>query len=836
MKQIIRIACALLFVTAAVAACDVQLEPTTLQEDSIELRLICADPAVKATEAGDDTYKENTIEHIDYFIYATRSGACLLHNRVINPGTSCTVSLKNLVSGGSLSDGGKCYVYVVANWPDTFTGSETVAQLQVKSVVSNNFDVAVAANHRFVMDCEEAVEADVSRTGSAVDVDLYRLAAKLTMKVNIPASITTGTELTPKTYTPLPNSLQIYYLYATNTGVLNGTPLSYNEATSFNYPYNRAVTVTELSSGSYKYLGEAAPFYTYPRKWESHEMTAPYFKVVLSWSDGVNVQPYYYKVLLPESMGGKIDRNTLYKFVMNIGVLGSETDDGSVEIDGTYYVVDWKDGTKLGDPGTISRGNYLLVASPQYIIYGGNSIEIPVTSSHDISVTVNSATYPVYSSGSEVSTNLPASKYSVTTDRRYSFTLTHDLVTNITSANLDCTPYTFNVTVSNGVSPSKQIQIIQYPPVYITSEASNKYVFLNGHSNHNNTGWEGPGRNFTLIHEDAESITNTEFTPTLTQNGSPYNSVDQNVRVTFSYYDWADGGYRMGQILGIDGTITVASRNEETTTIKKIEIGYVNGRSQQDVSYNPAGSSSSKTEWNGSASSVTVTMETTLLIYQNQRNVVNYIKVYYEVSTGGSGSLGALCYYTYQISGNSNYNIYTVSVSTLTGNNAWYIADPRSQETVTYSGLRGGSNTGTSLSGYRPVSTSSENAIAPKFKIASSAGANYYDGDTDVSRVTFEQANHRCASYQENGYPAGRWRVPTDAEIRFVINLSKNNKIPSLFGGNYWAASGVVLNDQGEVVSGATKASVRCVYDAWYWGNSPESSYLTTWSGWQTNN
>lgn len=830
MKQIIRIACALLFVTAAVAACDVQLEPTTLREDSIELRLICADPAVKATEAGDDTYKENTIEHIDYFIYATRTGACLLHNRVVNPGTSCTVSLKNLVSGGSLSDGGKCYVYVVANWPDTFTGSETVAQLQVKSVVSNNFDVAVAANHRFVMDCEEAVEADVSRTGSAVDVDLYRLAAKLTMKVNIPASISAGTELTPKTYTPLPNSLQIYYLYATNTGVLNGTPLSYSEATSFNYPYNRAVSVTELSSGAYKYLGEAAPFYTYPRKWESHEISAPYFKVVLSWSDGVKVQPYYYKVLLPESMSGKIDRNTIYKFVMNIGVLGSETDDGSVEIDGTYYVVDWKDGTKLGDPGAISRGKYLMIASPQYIIYGGNSIEIPVTSSHDISVTVNSATYPVYSSGSEVSTNLPASKYSVTTDRRYSFTLTHNLVTNITSASLDCTPFTFNVTVSNGVSPSKQIQIIQYPPVYITSEASNKYVFLNGHTNRNNSGWDYTS--YTLIYEDGSESTEKVFDPERFNNTSTF--YDDNVQVTFRNTHWNNqtNGFIMGA-QRTDGTITVSARNSGTTiNIKKIEITYATGRDGKNVSYNPAGTSSTKTEWNGNASSVTITMA-----YdnnQNNRNLVTGIKVTYDVVAASNAKLGALRYHEASVSNNNNFNIYTVSVSTLTGNNTWYIADPRSTEGVTYSGLKGGSASGTALSGYHPVNTDSPNAIAPKFKIASSAGANVYSSSS-LSRLSFSQANHRCAAFQENGYPAGRWRVPTDAEIRFVINLSKNDKIPSLFAGRYWAASGVILDDNGDVVSGEI-ASVRCVYDAWYWGNTPESSYLTTWSGWQTNN
>ena len=38
--------------------------------------------------------------------------------------------------------------------------------------------------------------------------------------------------------------------------------------------------------------------------------------------------------------------------------------------------------------------------------------------------------------------------------------------------------------------------------------------------------------------------------------------------------------------------------------------------------------------------------------------------------------------------------------------------------------------------------------------------------------MSFAQAEKRCAAYQENGYPAGRWRVPTEAEIWFMANRS----------------------------------------------------------------
>ena len=88
-------------------------------------------------------------------------------------------------------------------------------------------------------------------------------------------------------------------------------------------------------------------------------------------------------------------------------------------------------------------------------------------------------------------------------------------------------------------------------------------------------------------------------------------------------------------------------------------------------------------------------------------------------------------------------------------------------------------------------------------------------------------ARYRCASYQEDGYPAGRWRVPTAAEIEYIVQLSAKGYITILFndGGNYWAADGTIYvpdYDTGKVSIGSgSSAFVRCVYDEWYWGSDP---------------
>ena len=111
--------------------------------------------------------------------------------------------------------------------------------------------------------------------------------------------------------------------------------------------------------------------------------------------------------------------------------------------------------------------------------------------------------------------------------------------------------------------------------------------------------------------------------------------------------------------------------------------------------------------------------------------------------------------------------------------------------------------------------------VAPSFRIASSFGK--VTGTTNKT-----EARKRCATYQEAGRPAGRWRLATRAEIEYIAQLSADGKIPVLFGntanvnesGKYWCANGPVdVTSSGNVTSGngSVARSPRCVYDEWYW-------------------
>ena len=188
-------------------------------------------------------------------------------------------------------------------------------------------------------------------------------------------------------------------------------------------------------------------------------------------------------------------------------------------------------------------------------------------------------------------------------------------------------------------------------------------------------------------------------------------------------------------------------------------------------------------------------------------------------------------------SASASANMYTVTVSAFDSSTAEYIiADPRepanndnfvfrqnidANSTVRATGTdASGDNT---LTGYRGAITGdvSEHLIAPQMLFSSSYISN---GDNNVNSYSYlTNGKYRCAGYQENGYPAGRWRLPTPAEILYVGRLGAEGKVEGIFVNNvvYLSSNGgyrYLENNGGSVTKeGDTSATLRCVYDLWYW-------------------
>ena len=175
-------------------------------------------------------------------------------------------------------------------------------------------------------------------------------------------------------------------------------------------------------------------------------------------------------------------------------------------------------------------------------------------------------------------------------------------------------------------------------------------------------------------------------------------------------------------------------------------------------------------------------------------------------------------------SSSNNPNMYIITTTALGSSMDGYIlADPRDlsvNQTSANVGFTGIADVnGKYLTKYHPTKTDNENYLSPKFRICSAYG------QLGSNSLTLQQAKNRCAAYQEDGYPAGRWRLATKAELRYIAVLCSKGAIPgSLFGAsNYWCATtrlkvdtgGGDVSDEGN----SGNAYMRCVYDDWYWGS-----------------
>ena len=165
----------------------------------------------------------------------------------------------------------------------------------------------------------------------------------------------------------------------------------------------------------------------------------------------------------------------------------------------------------------------------------------------------------------------------------------------------------------------------------------------------------------------------------------------------------------------------------------------------------------------------------------------------------------------------------------------YIIGDPRVRKSNTYGVTWANDPSGKTLTNYYPTSTdpNAYQVIAPKFRISSKL-AGY-------SHSSPQGAAYRCASYQEAGYPAGRWRLPTTAEVLFVIRLQEKGAIESLFHGgrSYASATDNIKNNDNTFTltkghdgyDNNNTLSVRCVYDEWYWGSEKEAKSNNSYNG-----
>ena len=852
---------------AAFSACSVREDiPQDAEEEGVMLRFFCdEDFQVKATSPkdGETALNENVLATVDFFLYpeGKTDENAIYHERLSNvsPSTWNTISLSTaFVTGVLCPNKAKTFrVYAIANYPSDIVSGNNLNNTSVPVLEALTRDLETEAGDikcpqtNFLMSTDGAFQVTGVNTRVSMvakgDVKLKRVAAKVSIVIRVEDEVVVPNKVTinnveysrQEKWTPRTDEMEIYLVNGTSRGQVSGQPLVSNsgsllftyqsldidDSKSEQHNYSKYTLRTnnngdpvdengnvineqndkdyiyDLSTLEGTFHPSEFPFYTYPQTWEYGSTEEPYLKLMIPWDREAGVDSggnrygalsknYYYRVYCP---GTPIDgthaqflRNNWYKVILNVSILGSENDGGILNIEGSYYIVDWQEknngsgsgstagGTDTDKEAEIKGARYLFLNHEEYWLYNVEELTVPYITSDVCAITGFSASRNLFNGSSKTSESITnaadwgMSLETVSTASGAHFVFEHPLNNDTTTDTYDVSEYTIHFTLyqigqSTTGAYAKHVTIHQYPAIMIDMEKNDVST-------------------------------------------QPYGAYVNNGTVSGDNPTWSLGSV-------------------------------------------PGSGSSSNNNYN------MILIETTVLPADSP----------YMLGDPRTSYVDNL---NFSRSGNT----YTDNWPTVTGVNR---SDPDTRWSVQAPSIQ---NTNRRLSYYHPAIPGEEanNVIAPKFRIASSRGA--------TQPMTYANAFRRCASYQEYGYPAGRWRLPTVAEIQYIAKLNADGKIERLLGGDtitytqngrqysrsdtwqaskedsdchteYWCNSGYMLvydgkksnwvqNNNGvipppEIGTGDKTGNkyVRCVYDDWYWdgmksGNTSVSTVGKTTFTW----
>ncbi len=738
------------------------------------------------------------------------------------------------IFGGTVS-GSKSDIYVIAN----YNGSTAIDHShhytlgEIKALKLAKADWSTFPQQNFVMTGSTTITLGdaSSNTPASGTVQMRRIAAKLTFKLTVADEIVVENitrdhegNIASKSldkWHPIPAAMTVYLQYGMNYALVGGNPqmvpaapkgagaadslytykankLELTEETKTRHrtiidrlehdeetdewtlvTHDANVDVPVYKTMYMQYSGDAGtltdmdgPFYSYPVTWDPGVQTEPFLKLIIPWNNGSRTKYYYYKV--PFS-GTSLEANNWYEITLDVQVLGGE-DELPVPLECRYKVVDWVPGAYT--EGKTVAARYLSVPKTEWIMYNTPELVIPITSSHDVQI----VGYEVKSGGTSVNNAFAAAdKYTNGQPRA--------------AAWIGSNPSIYNPFTDTRFTIDEETPV---GTVYATSVNYNQ-TGMNGAPYPNNISTAASWFPTAEITRDQIVMRHNLDNDT---DGTTYDIAPYYVRIRVQHKDETANYYKDIIIEQRPAIMIDAEFNSGGTS----STGYVYVNNSQPYT-------------NGGA------------VYLSRSGYYNYTYSETIGSTGQSNSSG----------NNTNDYMYVIETSVLPADSDYVLGDPRSLTVDNLASVNGstinnwsasanyvGGGTSTRrLSNYYPaiMTEDGNNIIAPKFRIASSHGKTIV--------VTYENAVRRCASYQEDGYPAGRWRLPTEAECKYIAKLNTDKKIPRLLGDSgdgttdYWCNSGYVTVYNGTSTtppvysSGKTGSRyVRCVYDEWFWENT----------------
>lgn len=780
-------------------------------EGNITLTFSSARTGSRAT--ADDTNNEDAINSLHVFLYAadaTDDDPALVSQPFTGLGAKQQTTVKMSVElddmaaliGHDLTTAGTCRMVAVANLPAGITLPEnaTVNQLRAQAVTADFGARKVQDGFVMIGDTSEA-----DRTGNSAvtftpdgkgsgtgrgNVMLVRAAARISLALSVPELIEVESGPNAGTWHPVTDGMQVLLTNGVSRAAIDPSRATvtlddgdyFRIGTSGVADRKYGFTNAGTTGGTYPWK-MPVPFYTYPNSWQKiateQHRTSMTLIVPFQKNEETEYQTCYYSVPVVKDPDGEsntysLKRNTAYQVNLSINMLGSFSPQEPLDVEASYQAVDW---AEVPTDVNIKDYRYLVVNQNNYVVHNQPSISIPFYTSHPVKISNITMSYKRFNAVR--GGNGEVVDIIVTKEQNHQSGLRN-------TANQNDSIFSYRLDKD---ATGKNVLVIDHKLVPWTPRQSNGNAISENQA-------------YRTV-DDAQSALNAAayYTPTTGTAYSPY-------------------------------TFTVTIRHDDQTA--------------------------SNTPW----------QETLTIIQYPGMWIKADLNPYYPNNSGtnsnvyvnnGKNGLGGV----FDLTGsntNSNPNMYVITVNTLdTLQQEYTIDDPRylftnnlnsnsnnaQLTTPTSDGAVAsgdwcsqaqslyyvGTTQNRRLRWYYPTNESDDYAyvIAPKIRVASSYGK--------TNPQNRRNSRRRCATYQEAGYPAGRWRLPTLGEMQYIVNLSNTGKIPVLFSNSmtYLSAQGWVsipaasTSDITLTASDDTQSQyVRCVYDEWYWEKQTDYTITPT--------
>ena len=752
---------------------------------------------------GEDEYNENTITHVDYFFFADEAGTQPLgvHGRAQAPESGrflLEFDVENTAAYSSLK--GTSYVYILANYPEEINHStnytlETILGWPVnkKLYTAASGSTPASLPDSFVMDSYDpetqkyTVKLSPTKKDDVLDVannnvkqiNLSRLAVKLTVTLNFDQSIqTTDSFGNHETWTPEPEHTMEIYY----VNALNNTTV---QAT----PVKR----TANTSGSYFSYPSNYPYTPTAKNTVYSYTTDPVYTYPQSWTADDNGEPYFklhmswrstvkdvaqFYYKIPVPKERTLNRNCHYQITVRVGVLGGTEEDYVVLTDYYYCVADWAEPAWTSGSG-LNSAKYFYVPGEEYHIYGDDNLSIPYYCNAAVNAYFTNITYMDYNAGSSGSTATRSTNFTGT-------------------GNTSVTDYGGNGNHTYTLTPDSDNKVVKFE-----HSMENIYVQRVIKLTIANTQNSNQKKVITIYQHPAielkkaaagDVFVNGRFARVTNARGAN----GQTIGTTYGgYYHNRNGWNGNNAIITNDGTGGYGS-----------------------ILYDPTGGSST-------VSSNFFTTDITVTAFSSNNNTYTITgegEVEYKI---GDPRVKASSVYD-----NFTLNEYLTGEIYYYGYGYGYYDDTESWDTP----------------GEIMICSQDQNdrnVIAPRILISSGLTElllGYVPTGGNNANTLLQNFVKRGATYQEAGYPAGRWRLPTEGEVAFIAARQFDGTIPDIFnrGVPYYCSSGrwVIIPSSGRTLRYGSNINetftynnrtrniyeyldAKFVYDLWYWGDEP---------------